>query len=48
MTSSILYNESNINMKVAVLEAGYDPADYVIKNGKEKFLARIKKAANYN
>jgi DNA primase len=41
-----LYNENNINMRVAVFEAGSDPADYVIKNGKEEFLARIKKAAN--
>ena len=41
-----LYNENNINMRVAVFEAGSDPADYVIKNGSEEFLARIKKAAN--
>lgn len=41
-----LYNENNINMRVAVFEAGSDPADYVIKNGHEEFLARIKKAAN--
>ncbi len=40
-----LYNENNINMKVAVFEAGYDPADFVIKNGHEAFLSRIKKAA---
>jgi DNA primase len=41
-----LYNENNINMRVAVFEAGSDPAEYVIKNGSEEFLARIKKAAN--
>jgi DNA primase len=41
-----LYNENNVNMRVAVFEAGSDPADYVIKNGREEFLARIRKAAN--
>jgi DNA primase len=32
-----LYYESNINIKVAILEEGYDPADFVMKKGKEKF-----------
>jgi DNA primase len=41
-----LYNENNVNMRVAVFETGSDPADYVIKNGREEFLARIRKAAN--
>ncbi len=41
-----LYNENNIDMRVAVFEAGYDPAEYIIKKGREEFLARIKKATN--
>lgn len=40
-----LFHDSNINIKVAVLEAGYDPADYVIKNGKDKFQDKLEKAA---
>jgi len=40
-----LFHESNINIKVAVLEAGYDPADYIIKNGKDKFQDKLEKAA---
>jgi DNA primase len=40
-----LFHDSNINIKVAVLEAGYDPADYVIKNGKDKFGDKLEKAA---
>jgi DNA primase len=40
-----LFHDSNINIKVAVLEAGYDPADYVIKNGKDKFKDKLEKAA---
>jgi DNA primase len=40
-----LFHDSNINIKVAVLEPGYDPADYVIKNGKDKFQDKLKKAA---
>lgn len=39
-----LFHDSNINIKVAVLEPGYDPADYVIKNGKDKFQDKLKKA----
>jgi DNA primase len=39
-----LFHDSNINIKVAVLEAGYDPADYVIKNGKDKFQDKLEKA----
>jgi len=41
-----LYNENNIDMRVAVLEAGFDPADYIIKKGREEFLERLKKAEN--
>ncbi len=37
-----LYIEGNIDMKVAVLEEGYDPADYVIKKGKEALLSAVK------
>ncbi|MCL4378578.1 MAG: DNA primase [Actinobacteria bacterium] len=40
-----LYNENNINIKVAVLEEGYDPADYVIKKGKGSFLEKSGVAA---
>ncbi|MCL5069578.1 MAG: DNA primase [Actinobacteria bacterium] len=40
-----LFHDSNINIKVAVLEPGYDPADYVIKNGRDKFQEKLKKAA---
>ncbi len=40
-----LFHDSNINIKVAVLEPGYDPADYVIKNGKDKFQDKLEKAA---
>ncbi|MCL5071378.1 MAG: toprim domain-containing protein, partial [Actinobacteria bacterium] len=39
-----LFHDSNINIKVALLESGYDPADYVIKNGKDKFQDKLKKA----
>ena len=39
-----LYFESNLNIKVAVLEKGYDPAEFILKKGKENFLERVKKA----
>jgi len=41
-----LFHESNINMKVAVLEEGYDPAEYVLKKEREKFLERVDNAVN--
>jgi DNA primase len=41
-----LYIEGNIDMKVAVLEEGYDPADFVIKRGKDAFVAALEKASN--
>jgi len=41
-----LYHESNINMRVTILEEGFDPADYVMKRGREKFLERVDKAVN--
>ena len=37
-----LFHEGNIDMKVAVLEEGYDPADYIIKKGIEAFNEKIK------
>jgi len=36
-----LYYENNLNIRVAVLEEGYDPADYIFKRGKEAFIKRI-------
>jgi DNA primase len=39
-----LYHESNIDIKVAVLEKGYDPADFIIKKGRDDFLKKIKGA----
>jgi DNA primase len=36
-----LYYESNLNIKVAVLEEGYDPADFIFKKGKDVFLDKI-------
>lgn len=36
-----LYYENNLNIRVSVLEEGYDPADYIIKRGKEDFVKRI-------
>ncbi len=39
-----LYHESNIDIRVAILEKGYDPADFIIKKGKDDFLRKIKSA----
>ena len=39
-----LYFENNLNIKVAVLGRGYDPAEFIFKIGKEKFIERIKNA----
>jgi len=39
-----LFNESNISMKVCILDAGFDPADFVIKKGREAFLKKIEEA----
>ncbi len=36
-----LYNENNISIKVCILEKGFDPADYVIQKGTEKFLEKV-------
>ncbi|MBC8388109.1 MAG: DNA primase [Actinobacteria bacterium] len=39
-----LYHESNIDIRVAILEKGYDPADFIIKKGRDDFLRKIKSA----
>ncbi len=39
-----LYFDNNLNIRVAVLGKGYDPADFIFKIGKEKFLEKIKNA----
>jgi DNA primase catalytic core len=36
-----LYYESNLNIKVSVLEEGYDPADFIFKKGRDAFLDKI-------
>jgi len=36
-----LYYENNLNIKVSVLEEGYDPADFIFKKGKDVFLDKI-------
>ena len=36
-----LYYENNLNIKVSILEEGYDPADFIFKRGKEAFAGRI-------
>lgn len=36
-----LYNENNISIRVCILEKGFDPADYVIQKGAEKFLGKV-------
>ena len=41
-----LFNENNISMKVCILDAGYDPADFVIKKGSEAFLKKIEEAVD--
>jgi DNA primase len=41
-----LYFENNLNIKVAVLEKGYDPADFILKKGREAFIERINKSKN--
>ena len=37
-----LFHESNIDMRVAILEPGFDPADYIFKKGNEAFLDTVK------
>lgn len=41
-----LFHEGNIDMKVAVLEQGYDPADYILQKGRENFLLKINNSTN--
>ncbi|HHT78490.1 MAG TPA: toprim domain-containing protein [Actinobacteria bacterium] len=41
-----LYNESNISIRVCILEKGFDPADYVIQKGVEKFLKKIEESVD--
>ncbi len=36
-----LYYENNLNIKVSVLEEGYDPADFIFKKGKDIFISKI-------
>jgi len=36
-----LFNESNIDIKVAILEKGYDPADYIIQKGNKNFSEKV-------
>jgi DNA primase len=39
-----LFYENNLNIRVAVLEEGYDPADYVLKRGSEAFTGKVEDA----
>ena len=36
-----LYYENNLNIRVSVLEEGYDPADFIFKKGKDVFINKI-------
>ena len=40
-----LFIEGNIDIKVAILEEGYDPADFVIKKGSKAFLETLSNAS---
>lgn len=39
-----LYYENNLNIRVAVLEEGYDPADFIFKKGRKAFQKIIEDA----
>ncbi|MBN2073861.1 MAG: DNA primase [Actinobacteria bacterium] len=41
-----LYLENNLNIQVALLEEGYDPAEYVSKAGRDGFLEKIRESEN--
>jgi len=41
-----LYFESNLNIRVAVLEKNYDPAEFILKKGKQLFTEKIRDAQN--
>jgi len=36
-----LYYENNLNIRVSILEEGYDPADFIFKRGKEAFIKKV-------
>ena len=36
-----LYYENNLNIRVSVIEEGYDPADFIFKKGKDVFIDKI-------
>ncbi len=39
-----LYYENNLNIRVAVLEENYDPADFVLKKGREALIKKVEEA----
>jgi DNA primase len=39
-----LYYENNLNIRVAVIEEGYDPADFVFEKGRDVFIKKIEDA----
>jgi len=41
-----LYHENNINIGVSVLDEGYDPADFIMKKGRESFINRIENSVS--
>ncbi|MGM0365036.1 MAG: DNA primase [Actinomycetota bacterium] len=41
-----LFNENNMSIEVAILEKGYDPADYTFKRGSSAFLDQVRQAEN--
>ena len=41
-----LYFESNLNIRVAILEKNYDPAEFILKKGKQLFTEKIRDAQN--
>ncbi len=41
-----LYYENNLNIKVSVLEEGYDPADFIFKKGKDAFTSKVESSMN--
>jgi len=41
-----LYYENNLNIRVAVLEEGYDPADFILKKGRDAFIKKVEDSLN--
>jgi len=41
-----LYHENNINIGVSILDEGYDPADFIMKKGRESFIERIENSVS--